>query len=164
MAIYLKQLTIDDDEKIYNMLQTIDRNENEFKNPVKDMTYEEFRCWLIEQDNWSKGINLPHGYVPQTIYWLYDNENPVGIGKIRHKLTEHSSNRGGNIGYAISSIERGKGYGCQLISLLKKKCDEIGVLERLLTVEKYNPISRRAIEKSGGKLIKEDREKWFFKI
>lgn len=164
MSIYLKQLSIDDDTIIYNMLQNIGNNENEFKNPVRGMTYIEFKDWLKQQDEWSKEMNLPNGYVGQTIFWLYDNEVPVGIGKIRHKLTKDSRCCGGNIGYAISCNERGKGYGKQLIYLLKDKCLEMSIFERLLTVEKSNPISKYVIEKCGGKLIKENNKRWFFSI
>jgi len=162
--IKLKKLQISDGRDIYDMLQTISTNENEFKNPVNGMNFDTYKDWLVEQDKWSKEIDLPDGYVGQTIFWLYDDNRPVGVGKIRHKLTPSSRVAGGNIGYAISSLERGKGYGKVLISLLKEQCVEMKIEERLLTVEKYNPASKAVIEKCGGKLIKENDERWFFTI
>ena len=98
----LKKLTVDDNEDVYNLLQSIDTNENEFKNPVNGMTYDQYKMWLIQQNDWSNDLNLPDGYVGQTIFWLYDSEKPIGMGKIRHKLTDSSREAGGNIGYAIS--------------------------------------------------------------
>lgn len=160
----LIKLKSSDGEEIYKMLQTIESNENEFKNPVNGMSYEDYKQWLLVQEQWSKGENLPTGYVPQTIFWLYDGKKPVGVGKIRHHLTEASRNVGGNIGYGISASERCKGYGKTLVTLLKEKCNEMGIDERLLTVEKYNPTSKAVIEKCGGKLIKENTERWFFTI
>ena len=100
------------------MLQGIDRRENDFTNDVKDMPYEEFPEWCKLQYEYASGRLLPAGYVPQSIYWLYIDGEPVGIGKIRWKLTETSREAGGNIGYAISRQYRGHGYGTILLKSL----------------------------------------------
>ena len=161
---YLKQLSVSDGMDIYKMLQHISAVENEFKNPVKEMTYDEYKQWLKQQDDWSRGENLPDGYVGQTCFWLFDNGVPVGFGKIRHSLTEQSKQIGGNIGYAISSDYRGKGYGSILLKKLLESADNMNIDEKLLTVEKYNYASKRVIEKNGGKLIKENEYRWFFEF
>lgn len=82
MALYLKQLSSTDSIETYKMLQRIGENENEFKNTAHGLAEDEFKKWLVQQDEWSRGQNLPDGYVPQTIYWFYDNDQIVGIGKI----------------------------------------------------------------------------------
>ena len=107
---------------------------------------------------------MPDGYVPQTIFWLYDDEQPVGVGKIRHALNDNSRKIGGNIGYAIDPMFRGKGYATHLLSLLVIKARAMNISELLLSVEKYNPASKRVIEKCGGKLIRENDERWFFEF
>lgn len=160
----LRQLSPSDGEACFLMLQHIEKEENAFTNPVKGMTFEEYKEWLREQDDWSRGENLPAGYVGQTIYWLWDGDVPVGIGKIRHALTERSRAFGGNIGYAISSEFRGRGYGSALLRELLLKADEMGVRERILTVEKYNYSSRRVIEKNGGVMFDENDLRWFFRF
>ena len=83
MSLFLKQLSSEDGIDIFNMLKGIQSVENSFTNPVHDMDYTKFKNWLVQQDDWSKEINLPEGYVGQTIFWLIDDETPVGIGKIR---------------------------------------------------------------------------------
>lgn len=158
----MRQLSEFDGDEVFQMLQTIDNNENAFTNPVKGMNYFDFKKWLKQQNNWSLEKELPDGYVGQTIFWLYDNGVPVGIGKIRHALTEQSREKGGNIGYAISSRFRGKGYGTVLLGLLLEKAAEMKVKEIMLTVEKSNPASKRVIEKNGGRLVDENDERWFF--
>lgn len=158
----IRVLSVYDGEDIFQMLQTIGEDENAFTNSVKGMSYEAFKEWLVQQDHWSKEEDLPQGYVGQTIFWLYDNDTPIGIGKIRHALTEHSRQIGGNIGYAISNKYRGKGYGTIMLKMLLEKAIEMNVKEKLLTVEKINPASKRVIEKNGGKLIDENDERWFF--
>ena len=162
MMVSLRQLTSSDGIDVYNMLQHIEEEENAFKNPVKGMSFDAYKKWLIQQDAWSRGEDLPLGYVAQTCYWLIYDNNPVGFGKIRHELTPASRLMGGNIGYAISSEYRGKGWGTQLLFLLLRKADEMMITEKLLTVEKYNYASRRVIEKNGGKLVSENLERWFF--
>lgn len=77
-----------DGEDVYQMLQHIDAVENEFKNPVKGVSYERFREWLKQQYRWSHRENLPQGYVSQTSFWLIVDNIPVGFGKIGHTLTE----------------------------------------------------------------------------
>lgn len=145
----------------YEIINDIKANENEFKNSAYGLSLEEFKKWLIVQDNWSKGIDLPNGYVPQNIYWLYVNNEPVGMGKIRLALTESSREIGGNIGAAISNKFRGKGYGSILIKLLVDEAKKIGIEEILITVEKYNPASKKATENAGGKVFKENNERWY---
>lgn len=160
--IMLKQLSVDDGENVWRMLQNIDSNENEFKNEVKGMSFENFKSWLIQQDNWSKGKELPEGYVEQTTYWLYDGELVVGYGKLRHRLTEYSRVNGGNIGYAISQDYRGLGYGKYLFSLLLKEAENLGIEEIIATVEKNNISSKKVIEYCGGRIVEENQEKWYF--
>lgn len=161
-SVYLVKLKVDDDLAVYNMLQRIGKCENEFKNTANGIPFEQFKNWLIQQDEWSQGIGIPTGYVPQSIYWLYHDDIPVGMGKIRHGLNQNSRMVGGNIGYAIDPFYRGRGYATQLLTLLIKKAKELEVHEILLTVEKYNPASKRVIEKVGGILIKETPERWYF--
>ena len=162
--VELRQLTPNDDQKVYYMLQRRGKCENEFKNTANGIPFNQFRQWLIEQDNWSNDIGLPTGYVQQTVYWLYNDDIPVGMGKIRHKLNDNSRIVGGNIGYAVDPLYRGRGFATILLSLLIEKAKEIGINEILLTVEKYNPASKRVIEKVGGILVRETPGRWYFKF
>lgn len=155
------KLTVDNIEP-FDLVNTILPVENEFKNTAYGLSLDDFRKWLVKQSNWAKGIDLPFGYVPQIIYWFYVDNTPVGMGKIRLELTESSKHVGGNIGYAIGSNYRGKGYGTIFLKLLIKEAKSIGVDDILLTVEKYNPSSKRAVEKAGGILINDSNERWYF--
>lgn len=157
----LKKLSVEDGIDIFNMLQDIGVKENSFTNPVHGMSYFEFKKWLVRQDQWSRGENLPDGFVAESVYWLYD-DGPVGIGKIRHALTDHSRLVGGNIGYAISSKYRNQGYGKKLLSLLLQEAKQLEVSEIVLTVDKYNEASKKVIEANGGKMYFENNERWFF--
>ena len=160
--IRLRELTINADENVYLMLQKIGKEENGFHNDVNGMTFYQFREWLIQQKKWENGESLPVGYVRQWIFWLYDGDTPVGMGKLREKLTDSSRQKGGNIGYAITPDQRGKGYGSILFMLLLEKAKELSISEVISTVEKKNPASKRVQEKCGGVLVSENDERWFF--
>ena len=162
--IELRKLTRNDGIDIFEMLKHIRKVENSFTNPTYDMSYAEYKEWLKLQEQWDKGEMLPEGYVPQTIYGLYDGDQPVGIGKIRHELTKDSRKNGGNIGYAISSLYRGKGYGSKLLELLLKEARSIGVKEFIITIDNNNGPSKTICEKNGGILIDENEERYFYSI
>lgn len=160
--LYLKRLSPYDGVSVFKMLKGIHAVENSFTNPSYDMTYSEFRNWLIQQDHWSKGEMLPAGFVAQTTLWLYDEETPVGIGKIRHALTESSRENGGNIGYAISSQYRHKGYGKNILKMLLEEAHNMGIDEILLSVDKDNLPSKKICEENGGIIIRENSERFIF--
>lgn len=160
----LVRLSPFDGKDFYDMLKHIGSQENDFTNPVHDMSYREFKLWLKQQDDWSRGENLPHGYVPQVCFWLVADEKPVGLGKIRMSLTEESRLEGGNIGYAIDSRERGKGFGSQLLRLLLIKAKEYNLNNPLITVRKNNAASKRVAELNGARLVNETEEWLYFEV
>ena len=88
--------------------------------------------------------------VPSTTFWLYADGVPVGFGSIRHFLTEALSQAGGHIGYGIAPQFRGNGYGNEILRLLLKKADEIGLEKVLVTVDLDNIASQAVALANGG--------------
>ena len=162
--VYLRQLSASDGQDVFEMLKGIQTIEHSFKNPVHDMSFQQYREWLHQQEMWALGKGLPSEYVPQIIYWLYDDNEPVGIGKIRRQLTPASRRNGGNIGYAISKDYRGHGYGKKLLELLLSEARKLQIDEVLLTVDRDNLRSKRICEECGGTLIDENAERRFYKF
>lgn len=153
--VYLKQLSIDDSYDCYDLLQHIGKSENEFTNPVSEMSYSEYKDWLIQQNDWSMGDTLPVGYVRQMSFWLMVDDRPVGIGKLRFELTQQSRIEGGNIGYAIDSRYRGLGYGTKLLELLILKAKELQIDEILITIKKNNCASLKVVERNRAEFLYE---------
>lgn len=162
--IELRQLSISDGKEIFDMLQRIGPSENAFNNEVNGMSYVQYQEWLKKMDAWSRGERLPDGYVKQWSYWLLESAKPVGYGKLRERATEASKKFGGNIGYAIDPLYRGKGYGNQLFELLLSEAKKKQIHEVYSTVEKFNYNSKKVHEKCGGHLIYEDDIRWYFKF
>ena len=157
MGLELKQLELNSD--CYDLLQHIDKSENLFINEVKDQSIEFYKDWLIKMDNWSKGLDLPKGYIKQTIFFLYLDDLPIGIGKLRHTLTEDMIKYGGNIGYAIDNRYRNKGYGKILFGLLIDKAKELGIDMLVATVEKDNIYSDNIVKSFNGKVVYENNKR-----
>ena len=163
-SIILRQITPNDGIEGYEILQRIGQMENDFTNPIHGKSYDEYKEWLVQQDAWSREENLPKGYVGQTCYWLIYDRKLVGIGKIRHGLTDQSRKEGGNIGIAIDPIQRGQGLATKFIALLLAKIREKKIGEVLITVKKYNYPSKVAFEKNDCKVIRETAEWWYLSI
>ena len=106
--MFLQQISPTDSIEGYELLQRIGEMENDFTNPLHGKSYEEYKEWLVQQDAWSREEQLPKGYVGQTCFWLVADNVIVGLGKIRHGLTDCSRKEGGNIGIAIDPNKRVK--------------------------------------------------------
>ena len=164
MKYLLQQLSPSDGIEGYELLQRIGEKENDFTNPMHGKSYGEYKKWLRQQDDWSKEANLPKGYIGQTCFWLLFDGIIVGLGKIRHGLTEQSRKEGGNIGIAISQDHRGKGLATKFLSLLLEKAKEMRIDEILITVKKYNYPSKVALEKNGCMVFKETDDWWYLTL
>jgi len=161
--IYLKKLSLDDGAEIYRMLQEIAANDNGFHNTVYGMSYEEFRRWLEKEYSVDNG-RLEDWMVPQTSYWLYDNEKPVGYGRLRHCLNENLSQTSGHIGYAIRQTERKKGYGTRILALLLEECRKLKIQQVQIGANSANIASNRIIVKNGGILFRSSENKNFYHV
>ena len=162
--LLLKKLSENDGKDVYDMLQGIGQEENGFANSVKDMPYEEFIPWLKRNAEISNGVDLPDWMVPQTTFWLYCDDKPVGIGRIRHYLNESLKENGGHIGYGIAAPHRGKGYGNEILRLLLIESKKMGIGDILVDPYKFNESSNKVICSNGGKLVRETDTKNYYII
>ena len=143
----------------------------DFVNDVKNTGYEsyehytkaeiDFEEFIEDQINDSKGINIPEGWVPCSSYWLVDdNEEVIGVIRIRHRVDNDFLQVIGHIGYEIKSNCRRQGYGSKLLELGLVEAKKIGLQKVLITCEEDNIGSKRIIEKFNGmykkKLVDDD--------
>lgn len=155
MKFELKRLTANDGSDVYDMLQAIPVDENGFMNGVNGMSFDEFRTWLVGQAKSAEMTQIVDGWkVPQSTYWLYVDDCPVGMGKIRHFLTDKLREEGGHIGYAIAPNARKRGYGKILLRELLKEARRLGIDRALITVYNDNAASIRVALANGGRIEK----------
>lgn len=163
--LYLKTANYEDIEKEWLFQRAIPAEENSFINEYHNFSREAFDNALDTIISHSKGLNLPEGYVPQTIYYLWDDDKIAGTFHFRHYLCESLVEGSGHIGYYIAPEFRGKGYASQGLKML---IDEIRNTvhedEIYLRVDKNNTASLRVMLKNGGYIHHEDEQKYYVRI
>jgi len=114
--------------------------------------------WLadVEQNRYEETVI--EGFVPATSYLAVraSDNKVVGMIQVRHRLNDFLLNFGGHIGYSVHPNERKKGYATQMLRLTLPECRrELGLEKVLITCDKANVGSRKAIVTSGGILENE---------
>ncbi len=164
--IYLKEANLEDIEKEYEYIRQLPEDENGFTNPNCGCSREEFEERVLPgYINYSKGIDLAPGHVPETPYFLWDDDKIVGLFRIRHHLCEALANGAGHIGYGIGKEYRGRGYASEGLCLtIEKAWTIIPEDEIYMSVHKDNPASLRVQIKNGAYIHHEDDEEYYTRI
>ena len=164
--LYLKAANLDDWEKEYDFIANTPEDENGFTNSNFGCTKEEFKNLILPQFiDQSKGINLPNGYVPSTEYFLWDDDQIVGLFRIRHYLNDFLRDGAGHIGYGIRKEFRGKGYATKGLKLtIEEALKIIPEDEIYMSVHKDNPASLQVQLKNGAYIHHEDDKEYYTRI
>ncbi len=122
----------------------------------------DFPAFVERLRGFARGEGLPPGYCPANEFWLLDESSGKILAtiRLRHWLTPHLLEFGGNIGYTVCPGARSQGCGTRMLALLLEKLREPGwqqargiYLERvLLTCGVDNIASAHIIETNGGLL------------
>lgn len=147
--IELQALSAKDGHLVYRLLQKIPAHENGFYNGANGLSFEQYKAWLLRCEEISQGIGLEQDAVQESVYWLYVNDLPVGIGKIRHQLTPSLKQYGGSIAYSILDSCRNKGYGTKLLQLLLLQAKKMCIPDLMIVIYNYNYASQRVAIKNG---------------
>ena len=147
-----------DIEKEYLFQRDIPEDENGFLNEWHNCTFEDFRDRILPvMIANSRGEQLPEGYVPQTFYFVWEDDEIVGQVHIRHYLCESLVNGSGHIGYYIAPEFRGRGLGTKMLALAVRKASKIVPEDEIyLQVNKDNPASLKCMLNNGGYIHHED--------
>ena len=156
----LKKLSVEDGRDIYDMLQTMPKDENGLINHVNGMAWEEYKTWLVKKQQEAEQEGLADGWkVPSTTYWLYVDGTPVGFGNVRNFLTDTLRKAGGHIGYGIAPQYRNKGYGKELLRQLLREAGAAGIDKALLTIHADDIPSRKVALANGGVITEQTDER-----
>ena len=164
--LYLKEANFEDIEKEYLFVTEEPFDENGFTNKWHGVSRVDFEIkTLPEMLDFAKGENLPEGFVPETFFFLWNDEEIVGEFRIRHYLCESLRLGGGHIGYFIKKEYRGKGYATEGLRLtLEVARGIIPEDEIYLSVNKNNLASQRVMLKNGAYIVGEDENRYFVRI
>jgi predicted acetyltransferase len=140
-------------ENLEEVLRELGAGDNRFSGTSFGRGECDLQAFLQECSDSDKECNIPADKVPQSTYWLTnDNEQVVAIVRVRHRLNARLLQYGGHIGYYVRPAERGKGYGTLALSLGLERLRSLGVGRALLTVNPVNTISGRVVLANGGVL------------
>jgi predicted acetyltransferase len=116
------------------------------------MATADFDDYVRSAEAWSRGEELPGGWVAATTRWLVDGDEYIGTTNIRHELSDYLLRIGGHIGYAIRPSCRRQGYGTEICRLALEEARLLGIDRVLITCDDDNIGSRKIIERNGGVL------------
>jgi predicted acetyltransferase len=94
----------------------------------------------------------PTGHVPQSTWWLVDEEEYLGRISVRHDLTQWLREYGGHIGYEVRPSARRRGHATRMLREVLPHAHALGIESALLTCDTDNVASARVIEAAGGVL------------
>ena len=164
--IFLKKVCTEDIEKEWLFVRNMPADENGLTNDWPQVSLEDFReKALPEMIAFSEGKSLPEGYVPETFFFLWDDDTIVGQFRIRHYLCESLRTGAGHIGQFIAKPFRGKSYGTEGLRLTLEEAHRIVPEEEIyLRVLRDNPASLRIMLKNGGRIVSRDEEHVYVRI
>ena len=164
--IYLKKACLEDLEKEWLFVRDMPEDENGLTNAWHNVSREDFaEKALPEMIAFSEGKGLPEGYVPETFFFLWDDDTIVGQFRIRHYLCESLRTGAGHIGQFIGKPYRGKGYGTEGLHMTLEEAHRIVPEEEIyLRVLISNPASLRIMLKNGGRIVGQDEEHYYVRI
>ena len=147
----LTEANLADAAREWAFVRDMPEDENGLINDMHGITREAFLGrGLPRMLAFARGEGLPEGYVPETFFFLWKDDEIIGQYRVRHFLCESLRTGAGHIGYFIAKPWRGRGYGTE---------DEI-----YLRVNRDNPASLRVMLKNGGRVVSEDDAHFFVRI
>lgn len=165
--LYLKELNSVDSYEEYMFFQKM-KIDNNFENNYQDISYDDFKNKAIpERVQATAGINLKEGYVPDTYYFLWKDEQIIGLFRIRHYLNDFLKNGPGHIGYGILPEFRNKGYATKGLALAIEKCKKIissSEREIYMSCDVHNQASLSVMKKNNAYIHHVDEKTYYTRI
>ena len=162
MNIELVRLTTEHKEQLFDMLTEWKRDIIENHTDMSP-----WKIWANDFHNFEYYIehldtkeNDENGWVPDTTLFCLDKDRNIFVGavNIRHVLNDALLRTGGHIGDGVRPSERRKGYATAMIALALEECKKLGIKKVLMTCDKNNIGSAKAIIRNGGVLENEIEE------
>lgn len=162
----LRKINVKDIKAQWAYTAALPEDENGLTNPYHGVSFEEYRDRVLPAViSYEHPVNMPDWFVPETYYYLWDQDRLVGEFRIRHFLTDALREGAGHIGYSISKEYRGKGYGTEGLRLTLEIAKETVPEEEIyLRVNKDNIASQKVMIRNGAYRAGEDEEHYFMRV
>lgn len=98
----LRKINIQDAIAQWEYTTALPVDENGLTNQYNGVSYEDYiETVLPTLISYEHPVNMPNWFVPETYYYLWDQDCLIGEFRIRHYLTETLREEAGHIGYSI---------------------------------------------------------------
>ena len=150
----------------YNLLTKTPNEENGFSNEFNVINYYDYQHRVLKELNERRaGINLKVGYVPDTLYILWLDDEAIGMFSFRHYLNDFLSAGPGHIGFSILKEYRNQGYGSRGLGLLLEIVkDQIKEDEIYMSCNKDNQASLKMQLNNHAYIHHEDDKHYYTRI
>ena len=162
----LRKMNYEDIVEQWKYVTSLPKDENGLTNPYEGVSFAEYRDSVLPELMMHENpLNMPDWFVPETYYYLWDNDTLIGGYRIRHYLTDALKTGAGHIGYSIKKEYRGKGYGTKGLALTLDLARKIFPEDEIyLRVQKTNIPSFKAISNNGAYIAGEDENHYLMRI
>lgn len=162
----LRKINTRDTEAQWAYTASLPADENGLTNPYHGVSLEEYRDKVLPTlMSYEHPVNMPAWFVPETYYYLWDDDHLVGEFRIRHYLTDALREGAGHIGYSIAKEYRGKGRGTEGLRLTIEIAEKIIPEDEIyLRVNKDNIASQKVMINNGAYRAGEDEGHFFMRI
>lgn len=162
----LRKMNLQDIKEQWEYVTALPKDENGLTNPYEGITFEEYETTVLSELMMHENpVGMPEWFVPETYYYLWDEQVLVGEYRIRHYLTEALKVGAGHIGYSIKKEYRGKGYGTKGLAMVLDIAREIVPEDEIyLRVLKSNIRSFKAINSNGAYIADEDETHYLMRV
>lgn len=162
----LRKMNREDILAQWQYVTALPANENGLTNPYEGVSFETYRDRVLPELMMHENpVNMPDWFVPETYYYLWDDDTLVGEFRIRHHLTDALKMGAGHIGYSVRREFRGRGYGTKGLGMTLDLARKIVPEEEIyLRVLKTNIPSFKAICKNGAYITGEDELHYLLRV
>lgn len=153
--------TVDHKSKVMDYKREFIENEERLYGAGGLKNAKNFNEWHHSCCNHLNEETVRKGLSPETTYLAIriDDGHLVGFINIRHRLNDVLIKCGGHIDYSVRKSQRCKGYATEMLGLALKECRRFNIKDVLITCDKDNSASAKAIRNNGAKLENEVKEK-----
>ena len=162
----LRKMNLKDIKEQWEYVTALPKDENGLTNPYEGITFEEYETTVLPELMMHENpVGMPEWFVPETYYYLWDEQVLVGEYRIRHYLTEALKVGAGHIGYSIKKEYRGKGYGTKGLAMVLDIVREIVPEDEIyLRVLKSNIPSFKAINSNSAYIADENETHYLMRV
>lgn len=159
--IILKKANLEDIDKEVDFIRSVPLLENGFANFFHIVLHKSKEEIL----NYVLSLYYSQDKIPIYTYFLWVDNNIVGMYHLLSKLTEEQKQKDGHISYTILNKYRGKGYGTKGLSLLIEETKNIIEEDEIyMHTGVDNPASLHVMLNNNAYIVRQDKLDIFTRI